>query len=143
MHDLTAARAHAPPALYNAAATGLPTLADSGYEGAGIGILIPVKQPTGGRELDINACTAGRGRPPGDLRGRASRSLTGRDAQLSAGSGRAVGRAGLCAGHGPRQGIARRDALTGGPSELQPTWHPAMAIREGVDEETRGRSRTD
>ena len=57
MHDLTAVRAHALPALYHAAATGLPTLADPGYEGAGIGILIPVKQPTGGRELDINART--------------------------------------------------------------------------------------
>jgi hypothetical protein len=56
-HDLTAARAHALPALYHAAATGLPTLADPGYEGAGIGILIPVKQPTGGRELDVNART--------------------------------------------------------------------------------------
>jgi hypothetical protein len=57
VHDLTAARAHALPALYPAAAAGLPTLADSGYDGAGIGILIPVKQPTGGGELDINART--------------------------------------------------------------------------------------
>ena len=57
VHDLTAARAHALPALYHAAATGLPTLADPGYDGAGIGILIPVKQPTGGQELDINART--------------------------------------------------------------------------------------
>jgi hypothetical protein len=32
-----------PAALYRAAATGLPTLADPGYDGAGIGILIPVK----------------------------------------------------------------------------------------------------
>jgi hypothetical protein len=54
VHDITAARAHALPALYRAAAADLPTLADPGYEGAGIGILIPVKQPTGGRELDIN-----------------------------------------------------------------------------------------
>jgi len=57
VHDITAARAHALPALYQAAATGLPTLADPGYEGAGIGILIPVKQPPGGQELDINART--------------------------------------------------------------------------------------
>jgi DDE superfamily endonuclease len=57
VRDLTAARAHALPALYHAAATGLPTLADPGYESAGIGILIPVKQPTDGRELDINART--------------------------------------------------------------------------------------
>ena len=57
VHDITAARAHALPALYPAAAAGLPALADPGYEGAGIGILIPVKQPTGGRDLDTNART--------------------------------------------------------------------------------------
>jgi hypothetical protein len=57
VHDLTAARGHALPALYRAAATGLPTLADPGYEGAGIGILIPVKQPIGGRELAVNTRT--------------------------------------------------------------------------------------
>jgi hypothetical protein len=57
VHDLTAARAHAFPALYPAAAAGLPTLADPGYEGAGIGILIPVKQPPGGRDLDIDTRT--------------------------------------------------------------------------------------
>jgi hypothetical protein len=56
-HDITAARAHALSALYHAAATGLPALADPGYEGAGIGILIPVKQPPGGRELDVNTRT--------------------------------------------------------------------------------------
>ncbi|HLI38695.1 MAG TPA: transposase family protein [Streptosporangiaceae bacterium] len=54
VHDLTAARAHALPALYRAAARDLPTLADLGYEGAGIGILIPVKRPPGGGELDVN-----------------------------------------------------------------------------------------
>ena len=42
-HDLTAARAHALPALYRAAAKGLPTLADKGYAGAGIGIHTPFK----------------------------------------------------------------------------------------------------
>lgn len=57
VHDLTAARVHALPALYRAAAIGLPTLADPGYDGAGIGILIPVKQPPGGREPDINTRT--------------------------------------------------------------------------------------
>jgi hypothetical protein len=57
VHDLTAARIHALPALYQAAAAKLPTLADPGYEGAGIGILIPVKQPPGGRELDIDTRT--------------------------------------------------------------------------------------
>jgi hypothetical protein len=57
VHDLTAARTHAFPALYPAAAAGLPALADPGYNGAGIGILIPVKHPPGGRELDINTRT--------------------------------------------------------------------------------------
>ena len=56
VHDLTAARLHALPALYRAAAD-LPTLADLGYDGAGIGILIPVKQPTGGQDLDISTRT--------------------------------------------------------------------------------------
>jgi DDE superfamily endonuclease len=57
VHDITAARVHALPALYRAAAADLPTLADPGYDGAGIGIHIPVKQPAGGRELDINTRT--------------------------------------------------------------------------------------
>ena len=57
VHDITAARVHALPALYQAAATGLPTLADPGYGGAGIGIHMPVKQPAGGQELDINTHT--------------------------------------------------------------------------------------
>jgi hypothetical protein len=57
VHDIIAARAHAFPALYPAAAAGLPTLADPGYEGAGIGILIPVKQAAAGRESDINTRT--------------------------------------------------------------------------------------
>jgi hypothetical protein len=56
VHDITAARTHALPALYRAAAD-LPTLADPGYDGAGIGIHMPAKQPTGGRELDINTRT--------------------------------------------------------------------------------------
>lgn len=55
--DITAARLHALPALHHAAAAGLPTLADPGYDGAGIGILIPVKQPVGGRALDVNTRT--------------------------------------------------------------------------------------
>jgi hypothetical protein len=53
VHDLTAARRHALPALYRAAALGMPALADLGYEGAGIGILVPVKRPAGNQELDI------------------------------------------------------------------------------------------
>jgi hypothetical protein len=57
VHDLTAARIHALPALYQAAAAGLPALADPGYDGAGIGIHIPVRQPACGREPDINTRT--------------------------------------------------------------------------------------
>ncbi len=49
VHDITAARLHALPALHWAAAD-LPTLADPGYDGAGIGIHIPVKQPADGRD---------------------------------------------------------------------------------------------
>ena len=45
-HDITAARAHALPALYPAAAQGLPTLTDKGYVSAGIGIHVPTKGPT-------------------------------------------------------------------------------------------------
>jgi hypothetical protein len=56
VHDITAARTHALPALYHAAAD-LPALADLGYDGAGAGIYIPAKQPTDGRELDINTRT--------------------------------------------------------------------------------------
>ena len=51
VHDITASRVHALPALYRAAALAMPTLADSGYEGAGIGIHVPVKSPAGSQEL--------------------------------------------------------------------------------------------
>jgi hypothetical protein len=57
LHDITAARWHALPALYRAAALGMPALADSGYEGAGIGILTPVKKPAGNQDLDIGTRT--------------------------------------------------------------------------------------
>jgi len=57
VHDITTARRNALPALYQAAAAGLACLADPGYDGAGIGVHIPVKQPTDGRELDINTRT--------------------------------------------------------------------------------------
>jgi len=56
-HDLTAARTHALGVPYAAAARGLPTLADPGYDGAGIGVHTPVKQPTDGRRLDVNTRT--------------------------------------------------------------------------------------
>ena len=41
VHDLTAAREHVLGALDAAAAAGLPTLADPGYEGAGMGVHTP------------------------------------------------------------------------------------------------------
>jgi DDE superfamily endonuclease len=56
-HDLAAARVHVLPALYPAAASGLPTLADGGYTGAGIGIHVPTRQPGGTQILDINTRT--------------------------------------------------------------------------------------
>jgi DDE superfamily endonuclease len=54
VHDLTCAQDHALGALYAAAAQGLPTLADPGYDGAGIGIHVPFKQPTDGRQLGVD-----------------------------------------------------------------------------------------
>jgi hypothetical protein len=56
VHDLTAAREHVLPGL-RPYLTDLPVLADSGYEGAGIGVHVPVKKPAGGRELDLNTRT--------------------------------------------------------------------------------------
>jgi hypothetical protein len=54
-HDITAARKHVLPGL-GPYLNDLPILADSGYEGAGIGVLVPVKRPAGG-ELDIDTRT--------------------------------------------------------------------------------------
>jgi hypothetical protein len=53
LHDLTVARNAGVIGALNWAATqlDLPTLADSGYEGAGQGIRTPVKQPAGGQAL--------------------------------------------------------------------------------------------
>jgi DDE superfamily endonuclease len=42
-HDIAAAREHCLGALYKLAADGVPTLADKGYEGAGIGVHTPIK----------------------------------------------------------------------------------------------------
>jgi DDE superfamily endonuclease len=54
-HDITAARAHVLGALYWAySQLDLPTLADGGYEGSGIGVFTPVKQPAGDRVLDTD-----------------------------------------------------------------------------------------
>ena len=59
LHDLTVARDAGVTGALNWAASqlDLPTLADSGYEGAGHGILTPVKKPKGVTEPDINART--------------------------------------------------------------------------------------
>lgn len=54
VHDLVAAHEHALGALYAAAARGLPTLADPGYEGAGIGVHTPFKQPTDAQRLSVD-----------------------------------------------------------------------------------------
>lgn len=56
-HDMTAADEHALGILYAAAAHGLPTLADAGYAGAGIGVHTPVKQPAGDQVLDVDTRT--------------------------------------------------------------------------------------
>lgn len=55
--DITAAREHCLPALYKAAADGLPTLADAGYQGAGIGIHHPFKKPRGSSHLRLHPDT--------------------------------------------------------------------------------------
>ncbi|MFE7232442.1 transposase family protein [Streptomyces sp. NPDC057596] len=52
--DITAARLHVLPALYKAAADGLPTLADKGYIGAGIGIHVPIRRPKGRSEQALH-----------------------------------------------------------------------------------------
>jgi hypothetical protein len=57
VHDITAARAHALPALYAAAAAGLAVLADAGYDGASPAIAMPAKQRRYHPPLSINART--------------------------------------------------------------------------------------
>ena len=47
VNDITAARKHVLPALYKVARDGLPTLGDSGYQGAGIGVHSPFKKRPG------------------------------------------------------------------------------------------------
>jgi hypothetical protein len=55
VHDLTCAREHVLGALYWAAShLELPTLADGGYDGAGIGVHTPIKQPAGGQVLNAD-----------------------------------------------------------------------------------------
>ena len=57
VHDITAARTHALPALYAAAAAGLTILADAGYDGASPAIHIPAKPRRNRPALSINART--------------------------------------------------------------------------------------
>lgn len=58
VHDLTAAREQVLGALYWAAAhLDLPALADGGYDGCGIGVHTPIKQPSGSQILDIDTRT--------------------------------------------------------------------------------------
>jgi hypothetical protein len=52
-HDITAARAFVLPALYRAAASGVVTLTDKGYQGAGIGIWHPLRLPANAHRDDI------------------------------------------------------------------------------------------
>jgi hypothetical protein len=53
--DLTVAREHVLGALYWAAShLDLPALAEGGYEGAGIGVHTPIKQPAGDQILDVD-----------------------------------------------------------------------------------------
>lgn len=55
VHDLTAARKLALPAVYPHAVRGLPVLADKGYTGAGIHI--PIRNPAGGQVLAADTRT--------------------------------------------------------------------------------------
>jgi hypothetical protein len=56
VNDLSAAR-ELVLAVIGPFAGKMPVLADGGYEGAGHGILTPVKKPAGNKELDINTRT--------------------------------------------------------------------------------------
>lgn len=55
-HDITAAREQV-LAIIRPYLKEMPLLADSGYEGAGLGVHVPVKQPAGGGELDVDTRT--------------------------------------------------------------------------------------
>ncbi|GGY21825.1 hypothetical protein GCM10010358_83840 [Streptomyces minutiscleroticus] len=55
--DITAARLHVLSALHQAAAHGLPTLADQGYTGAGIDIHAPTRRPRGQSEKALHTDT--------------------------------------------------------------------------------------
>ena len=55
VHDLAAARQNV--VVLRPFLDAMPALADPGYEGAGHGVHVPVKQPAGVKELDINTRT--------------------------------------------------------------------------------------
>ncbi|MEO3876804.1 transposase family protein, partial [Nonomuraea sp. B12E4] len=55
-HDIIAAREQV-LATIRPYLKDLPLLADSGYEGAGLGVYVPVKRPAGGGELDVDTRT--------------------------------------------------------------------------------------
>jgi hypothetical protein len=56
LHDMTCAQEQQilAAACWAASQLDLPTLADSGYEGAGQGIHVPYKQPADGRQLAVD-----------------------------------------------------------------------------------------
>ena len=56
VHDLAAARENV-LAVLRPFLDAMPALADSGYEGAGHGVQVPVKKPAGVKELDVNTRT--------------------------------------------------------------------------------------
>jgi hypothetical protein len=56
VHDITAAREHL-LAILRPYLKDLPVLADSGYEGAGHGVHVPVRKPAGGGEPDLDTRT--------------------------------------------------------------------------------------
>ena len=56
VHDITAAR-ELVLAIVRPFLKDLPVLADCGYEGAGCGVHVPVKNPAGSRELDLDTRT--------------------------------------------------------------------------------------
>lgn len=55
-HDLTAAREQVLDTI-RPYLKDMPLLADAGYDGAGVGVHVPVKQPPDGRELDVDTRT--------------------------------------------------------------------------------------
>jgi hypothetical protein len=56
LHDITCAEQQQilATACWAASQLNLPTLADSGYESAGIGVYTPIKRPTDGRDLGVD-----------------------------------------------------------------------------------------